>query len=245
MARKKLPPKGPNNAYLLSFGDTMTTLLAFFIVLNSLAEDQTGANLHTGTGSFSRAMNSFGLAGNMPGEHGRLVVKHSAPAPDYVVPDPEGRDPEQAATGPDDNSNQLRVIDRDVDDFERFMSEMSRLSDVQSQAKTKGEAVFDYFNAIGKQAPILTAAYQEAMGDYLPLLHRAGYRIQVIVWATSPSKSAWSRAAKQAHAVGLEMAQMGNLAASQQANLICTARPWIDPDAQRPVLSVVVQRTSR
>ena len=37
MARcKENCPSGPNNAYLISFGDTMTALLAFFIVLNSL-----------------------------------------------------------------------------------------------------------------------------------------------------------------------------------------------------------------
>ena len=52
MARKqKAPGAGPNMAYLMSFGDTMTTLLAFFIVLNSLAKEQTGAKLYAGTGS--------------------------------------------------------------------------------------------------------------------------------------------------------------------------------------------------
>ena len=35
--RKKIAPTGASNAYLISFGDTMTALLAFFIVLNSLA----------------------------------------------------------------------------------------------------------------------------------------------------------------------------------------------------------------
>ncbi|MCA9059275.1 MAG: hypothetical protein KDA85_12285, partial [Planctomycetaceae bacterium] len=33
------PSFGPSQAYLLSFGDTMTALLAFFIVLNSLAKE--------------------------------------------------------------------------------------------------------------------------------------------------------------------------------------------------------------
>ena len=51
MARKKKLPEPPSKAYLISFGDTMTALLAFFIVLNSLAQEQTGAKLHAGTGS--------------------------------------------------------------------------------------------------------------------------------------------------------------------------------------------------
>ncbi|MCP4857370.1 MAG: hypothetical protein GY903_23045, partial [Fuerstiella sp.] len=49
-------PPGPNQSYLISFGDTMTALLAFFIILNTLAEEQTGANLHAGTGSFMESV---------------------------------------------------------------------------------------------------------------------------------------------------------------------------------------------
>ena len=61
--KKKTPPAAPSKAYLISFGDTMTALLAFFIVINSLAREQTGANLYTGTGSFVNAMNASGLPG--------------------------------------------------------------------------------------------------------------------------------------------------------------------------------------
>ena len=69
MAKKQKPEMdGPSNAYLMSFGDTMTTLLAFFIVLNSLAAEQTGANLHSGTGSFIQTTRSMGLAGTFKGK---------------------------------------------------------------------------------------------------------------------------------------------------------------------------------
>jgi flagellar motor protein MotB len=54
--RKKPDDGGPSKAYMLSFGNMMTAQLAFFIVLNSLAQDQTGANLHAGTGSFVRSL---------------------------------------------------------------------------------------------------------------------------------------------------------------------------------------------
>ena len=52
MAKCKNCPSGPNNSYLISYGDTMTALLAFFIILVTLAEEQTGANLHAGDGIF-------------------------------------------------------------------------------------------------------------------------------------------------------------------------------------------------
>jgi hypothetical protein len=95
MARKqKAPGAGPNMAYLMSFGDTMTTLLAFFIVLNSLAKEQTGAKLYAGTGSFVSAVSSFGMPGSAPGDNSRHVIKIEEPVPTYVVPDPEGGEPE-------------------------------------------------------------------------------------------------------------------------------------------------------
>ena len=66
--KKKLEPSVPSKAYLVSFGDTMTALLAFFIVLNSLAKEQTGANMYSGTGSFVSAFSNSGLPGDLFGE---------------------------------------------------------------------------------------------------------------------------------------------------------------------------------
>ena len=65
MARKKEPDKGPSQAYLISFGDTMTTLLAFFIVLCSMAEDQTGANLYSGNGLVPRRCQRYRASWNV------------------------------------------------------------------------------------------------------------------------------------------------------------------------------------
>ena len=87
--KKKAPPAPPSKAYLVSFGDTMTALLAFFIVLNSFAKDQTGANMHSGTGSFVNAVSSIGLPGVSPGNRSHLVVEKKAAAPIYAVSDPD------------------------------------------------------------------------------------------------------------------------------------------------------------
>ena len=84
MARcKESCPSEPNNAYLISFGDTMTALLAFFIVLNSLAEEQSGANLHAGTGSFMKTVDKFGLAGKVNSDLSAQAFQQDAIAPKY------------------------------------------------------------------------------------------------------------------------------------------------------------------
>ena len=87
MAKKpKAPDSGPSNAYLLSFGDTMTALLAFFIVLNSLAEEQSGANLYAGSGSFVQTTASFRAPGSATGDTQKTAVPLKAPSPLYMVP---------------------------------------------------------------------------------------------------------------------------------------------------------------
>ena len=244
MARKKKPSAGPSNAYLLSFGDTMTTLLAFFIVLNSLAEDQTGANLHSGTGSFAQAMTSLGGGGSVPGNRGKTVVRQEAPMPDYVVPDPDGQQSETGNAGPDDNPNDLRVIDRDRDDFERMMDEMSRLAELDKKTAVKGEAVFDYFRRLNSEAPLLSQEYRDEMTNVIPLLHQKQYEVVLIVWATTPGRKAWQRATEQASAIAEELATMARLSEKQRGQLRGIAKPWFDQDAKRPVLSVIARRVS-
>ena len=244
MARKKKPSSGPSNAYLLSFGDTMTTLLAFFIVLNSLAEDQTGANLHSGTGSFAQAMTAIGGGGSVPGNRGKTVVRQNAPMPDYVVPDPDGERSETGAAGPDDNPNELRVIDRDDDDFQRMMDEMSRLAEIDKKTSVTGEAVFDYFNRLNREAPLLSQEYRDAMTNVIPLLHQSQYEVMLIVWATTPGRKAWTRATEQASAITEELASMARLSEQQRGQLRGVAKPWFDKKAKRPVLSVIARRVT-
>ena len=82
MAKKIKPPDElPSKAWLMSFGDTMTTLLAFFLVLCSMAENQTGMNLYVGTGSFISSLESGGLSGVFPGDKSSRAIWHSATSP--------------------------------------------------------------------------------------------------------------------------------------------------------------------
>ncbi len=197
MAKKKKREKGPNNAYLMSFGDTMTTLLAFFIVLNSLAEDQTGANLYKGTGSFVRAMNTLGLSGHITGDGSHLAIAQSHTHPDYIAPSDEATD-EQESLGPDENANDIRVIDRETEDFQRFINELQRVSRVAAEAETRSAAVFDFFTPLQQTSPRLSSAYHRSLAEVLPLLYRPGYVLDVVVWATSPNPTARTRAAREA-----------------------------------------------
>ena len=243
--RKKQPDQPPSQAYLMSFGDTMTTLLAFFIVLNSLAEEQTGANLYSGTGSFVRALESFGLQGQFSQQRSANAIPRETTSPLYMAPDPEKRTPDQDGSGPDADDDAVRVIDREEEDFERFMVEMKRLFPLQRLPDTTGEVAFDYFNSINPQPPHLGKSYADAMQRIIPLLYSDGYEVQVIVWATTPSPTAWTRAARQANQIVAEIAQLGGLAPAQRGQLNGVGRAWIDSVVKRPVLTFVVRKVTR
>jgi len=217
----------------------MTALLAFFIVLNSLAKEQTGANLYSGTGSFVRAISGLGLPG-MLGKRAERVTQLDHVSPFYAVDDPESRTREGPWKGPDDEDNGIRVIDREQEEFERFIFEMEHLYSVDSLPKATGQIVFDSFDSFPTAPPFLTEDRRTLCGEVIPLLRNERYRVELIVWATTPSDTAWTRAARQAGSFRKELVALARLSMEQQKRLTCLAKPWPFKGAKRPAMSIVV-----
>jgi len=117
----------------------MTALLAFFIVLNSLAEEQSGANLYVGTGSFVRALETFGLPGMFPGELSAQPFQMEQTSPQYLAPSEDQSEAEPNPTGPDDVDSQQRVIDYEEESFHRFLNELDRLHPAEGEPPVLGE----------------------------------------------------------------------------------------------------------
>lgn len=242
MARCKCPPTKPNMGYLVSFGDTMTALLAFFIVLNSLAEEQTGANLHSGTGSFIRTLNSFGLSGIIDGKQSRLSFQMNARSPLYFVPDPEEREPENDPTGPDDDSDESRVIDRESEQFQRFLDEIKRLTPPKKERDVDGEVSFDILGKLPQKGSPMTRDVKNAVANIGAMLRKTDYSMQITVWATTPSQTAWTRAVRQAADLRTESIQLLRLTPEQQARVTASGRTWISSDVERPAVSITLRR---
>ena len=242
MARKKNPSKPPSKAYLISFGDTMTALLAFFIVLNSLAEEQTGANLHSGTGSFVRAFSSAGGIGTPGSKTTGRAFDLEESSPKYIIgSSDDSSDLAQKSTGPDDVDDQQRIIDRQEDDFQRFLQEAKRLHEVGQIADVTGEIAFDVLNRLPPKPPYMTEGLRRIILDAAPTLRRPGYSMRLTVWATMPSKAAWLRAVTEAAALRDEVNVLLR-EAGVSVPIEAVGQPWISSTVKRPSVSVIMQK---
>jgi hypothetical protein len=243
MKRMKRPVvSGPNKGYLVSFGDTMTALLAFFIVLNSLAEDQTGAKLYAGTGSFAVAISGFGMTNRQSSKRASVVVQKQATSPIYGIAEV---DDSENVPSLDLERNRQRVIDQEREQWERFLNEIDHRYGVQPLPRIQSQVAFDVFDRIPARRPRLSDTERMAFSDLLPLLRHDNYRVAVVVWATTPNQSAWERAMHQAKEIRTELVELGQLRPDEQQRLVAMARPWHDADKKRPSMSLLVLKLER
>ena len=256
MSRKqKAPPSKPSKAYLVSFGDTMTALLAFFIVLNSFAKDQTGANMYAGTGSFINAMSSIGLPGDFPGDRTSQVVQMTAPAPIYAVGSPDEDENARQRLGPDEDADRKRVIDRQTDDFKRFLTEVNRQFDIKEEPATENQIVFDSFEKLRplksgrkgvheldpKFQPLQDKAIKIA-SDAISKLTRSEFELEIVVWAPMPSPNSMTRTITTAVAVQNQIDRLFRFTPEQRSRVSSSAKPWLFVDAARPKVSFILSK---
>ena len=191
VGRKKKPESGPNNGYLISFGDTMTALLAFFIVMNSLATNQTGADLYSGTGSFIDVADGMGVPGLFRSGRSAYPQQMHQASPIYIIGDDDDDTVDNQSTGPDDTGERAIVKDYEQDELERFLLQMQQDNAVAPEDQIQGEVAFDLMQPLPKTKDILVEELRKQMLALYPVLKRPGYEMQIQVWATTPAPSAW------------------------------------------------------
>src|SRR5271163_4367944 len=106
--RRKVEEGGINtNAWMMSYADMATTLLAMFIVLSTMGKDQTGISLYNGTGSFINAQESFGLPSFFSTSSKIIPLQESGAH--YQLTPPDDATPGQGGTEGEDGKS--RIID--------------------------------------------------------------------------------------------------------------------------------------
>jgi hypothetical protein len=240
------------NAWMMSYADMATILLAMFIVLSTFSKDQSGISLYYGTGSFRAAVTSFGIPGLFEGSSQAVPLKATGTAHALQSSDRKetesGRESPQArheAAPRNENpeQNRGRVIDIEEEQFQRFLDEMGRSFAVAKSPRVLGRSSIDIFDPIGKQPPYLNDRQRDLVAPLMGVLRRENYRLQVVVWAGIPRESAILRSAEEASAVVDELATGAGLDPAARRRLLAVGQSWRYSDVRRPVFSVIVTKT--
>jgi flagellar motor protein MotB len=235
--RKKLKPSLPSKAYLVSFGDTMTALLAFFIVLNSLAEEQTGINLYAGTGSFVSAFSSSGLPGKLTGKRSDSVIQQKAPGVIYALAE---NLPQNQKVGPDEVNEQQRVLDRDREQFQKFLAELEKNLSTETLPTIEDQVAYDSFQPMNRETGGLSRHAMQLLSEAITKLRQPDTSLEIILWASLPSAKNLSENLARSQKLRAEVEQSFWLKPYQRARIRYRVKPWLFSDAKRPVLSIVI-----
>ncbi|MCA9136740.1 MAG: hypothetical protein KDB00_08275 [Planctomycetales bacterium] len=241
--RKKLEPSVPSKAYLVSFGDTMTALLAFFIVLNSLAKEQTGANMHSGTGSFVNAFSSGGQPGHLSGERSSDVLQQKTQAPIYALAE-NLKDKSDKNIGPDDKNESERVIDREKEQFQKFLNELDEQLDLSTLPKLENQVVFDTFEPSDSKTGKLSLHAVKLISQALTKLREPGVTMEIVLWADMPSASSLKRKLDKSAELRAEVERTFWMKGSVKSRIGYRVKPWLFADAKRPYLSIILGKVA-
>ncbi|NND98565.1 MAG: hypothetical protein HKN47_14690 [Pirellulaceae bacterium] len=242
MAKKKpIEPSTPSKAYLVSFGDTMTALLAFFIVLNSLAKEQTGANMYSGTGSFVNAFSSSGMPGGLPGKRSRDAIQQNAQKPVYALA--KNMDTSQGKIGPDDTTKQDRIKDRDKEQFQKFLDDIEKSMGLRDHQPLTDQTVLDSFERWDRDTGAMSTHAVQLMSEAIAKLRNPDTNIEVIIWANMPSQKNLEQQLKKSISFRAQVEQMFWLKPTDKARIRYRVKPWLFADAKRPIVSVVLSKT--
>ena len=241
--RKKLEPSVPSKAYLVSFGDTMTALLAFFIVLNSLAKEQTGANMHSGTGSFVNAFSAAGQPGHLTGSRSADVIQQASQKPIYALAENLDKNDDQNV-GPDDTDEKQRVIDRDKEQFQKFLTELEQQLDLRNLPKIEDQVVFDSFERPDPETGKLSMHAVKLISQAVTKLREPDVTMEIVLWADMPRGSSLKRKLDESVKLRREVETKFWMKSSQRSRIRYRVKPWLFADAKRPYLSVILGKAT-
>lgn len=111
--KREAEPQGRTPAWIVSFTDMITLLLAFFIMLQALATKRDPDLFFKGQGAFRRAISGLGFPDWLLGQHEKIDLKHTR------IKHPMEEDPEDAS--------RQRVIDTEDEKIRKVYEDLRQL----------------------------------------------------------------------------------------------------------------------
>ncbi len=221
----------------------MTALLAFFIVLNSLAKDQTGANMYAGTGSFVNSFSKSGMPGGKPGNRSMDMIQRTEQAPIYALGKNLDKHVPEESAGPDDSDRFDRVKDREKEEFQKFLHRIEENFGLETKQPTSNQVVFDSFQPFNRDTGKLSQHAIQLAAEMMPQLRKNKAKLEVIIWAKMPSKSEIERKLSKSFNLKSEIEELFWIKPTMKSKIRYIVKPWLFTDAKRPVISFVMSET--
>jgi flagellar motor protein MotB len=149
--RKKNGAAAGLPSWIVSYGDMITTLLCFFIVLSALAKDQTGLKLHAGLESFKKRPLFRGLAGLS--KKSAQMAPFDLPSPDMIPEAIVQQEKDNQLVGAEQENGKARIIDLEEEHFQRFLGKLDRQFELAKTAKVLGQTTIDVYEPRTGQPP--------------------------------------------------------------------------------------------
>jgi len=202
-SRVAKPEKRILPAYMVSFGDMVTNLLVFFILLCTMAEQRRCGLVASGAGSFVKALNAFGLPGIA--YSGSKAANFSEQLPRYA--------------GQKDLANRADVVIR------QFLDKIRRISPIEYRLERRLVSILEAGENVVMPIDIefvgnstrLAPDSREVLDNAAPVLDRARCTISIEAYVDErfpmpPGyKSTWELTAARAASVAKYLHESGGI----------------------------------
>jgi hypothetical protein len=118
------------------------------------------------------------------------------------------------------------IIDRQKDNYQRFLTEAMRLSELSSAPSFDGEFHADVLGKLPNKGPLMNDDISAVIKGVARSLRQPDREVELTVWCSHSLVVPWARAARQANQLRDETIQLLKLPSDQQTKLTAVARPW-------------------
>ena len=197
--------------------------------------------MYSGTGSFVRAFASSGMPGGLPGNRSSDMIQQKSQKPIYALAEnldknesPEGR------VGPDDTDKKDRILDRDKENFQKFLDDMENQFGLKTLAPLRNQVVFDSFQPWDPDTGQMSRHAMELLSESISKLKQPDLQIEIIVWASLPSEVGIEAGLKKTVELRSQVEKFFWVKPNDRSRISYRVKPWLFSDALRPQLSVVM-----
>lgn len=197
--------------------------------------------MYTGTGSFAKAFARSGVPGKNPGSRSSEMISKTAPKPIYAMSE---NDDSPDKVGPDDEEVRERIVNREKEQFQKFLQDISKVLDLKQLPVIKNQTALDSFSPVIEKSGKLGDHAVQIISDSIARIRKPNVRLEIIVWASLPSKNNLDERLATTERIRAEVENTFWLKDEHKSRVLYRAKPWLFADAKRPTMTVVYSELS-